>query len=97
MAQKITFPPSTETPQIPIQLCFTYDEPAVFEFDNSGYFSNDNAEAFEPNPPTGNFIAPVTIGPYTAVAQDSKVKFTFFDTVTGQTFTYEVTISARCP
>jgi len=93
----ITFPPSSQTTET-IQECYSWGEPMNVQFTESGYFSGDNSEAFTPNPPTGNFVAPVTIGPYNAVAQNSSVTFTFFDTVTGKSYSYEITIQQeKCP
>lgn len=94
---KITFPPGTVNPTETIEECFPYGEPLTVEFDDSGYFSGDNPEAFTPNPPTGNFVAPVTIGPYNAVAENNVVTFTFFDIVTGETFRYKITVKQSCP
>ena len=94
---KIKFPPDTETPTNTLHECFLFGEPLTVEFGDSGYFSGDNPDAFTPNPPTGNFVAPVTIGPYNAVAQPGEVTFTFFDTVNGKTYYNKITIAEICP
>lgn len=92
---KISFPPGSKLKQI--DLCFEYGEALTIQFDNSGYLSNNNSAAFSPNPPTGNFVAPVSIGPYSAVPVDSTVTFTFFDIVNGKSYATTIQIQASCP
>ena len=96
---KIQYPPPTPARDDITKQCFTYGEVLEIEFGVSGYFSHDNAEAFEPDPPTGNFVAPpiVDISQYHAVAQDSTVTFSFFDTANGKTYKNEITILKTCP
>lgn len=91
----ITFPPGS--PQITQEECYHYGEPLTIQFTESGYLSHDNPEAFTPNPPTGNFVAPVTIGPYNASAEDNTVTFSFFDTVKGKSYKNIITVKAACP
>lgn len=93
---QIKFPPSSPLPDSTVKECFTYGEPLTIQFADSGYFSHDNPEAFTPNPPTGNFVAPVTIGPYNAVAEDQEVTFSFFDTAVGKHYKYCITIKPAC-
>jgi hypothetical protein len=96
---EIHFPPSSETSDTPIPVCFTYGEPLTVSFADMGYLSHNNPHAFEPNLPTGNFVAPppFKLGPYYAVTENCTVMVSFFDTVTGKTYRYEITIKASCP
>ena len=45
------------------------------------------------------FVAPpsIDIGQYFAIAQDSTVTFSFFDTANGKTYRNEITVVATCP
>jgi hypothetical protein len=92
---KIQYPPPTPQQSL-IQLDFVYGEELEIEFDVSGYFSHSNPDAFAPDPPTGNFIAPptVTLRQYYAGLEPTKVTFTYFDTENGSTYNYEITITA---
>jgi hypothetical protein len=99
---KIQYPPTGIQQDKPIQQCFVYGEDLQITFGVSGYFSHDNPTAFEPDPPTGNFVAPppVTLDGYHAVSQDSTVTFSFVDTANGKTYKNEITIVASknlCP
>jgi len=99
---KIQYPPPAFTQDNLIKQCFIYDEELEIEFDTSGYFSHDNPEAFDPDPPSGNFAAPpiVDLKQYFAAAQDSTVTFSFFDTTSGKTYKNLITIVASkdlCP
>ncbi|HEX3469669.1 MAG TPA: hypothetical protein VHT28_00655 [Silvibacterium sp.] len=100
---KIQYPPPIPVKaDTIIKQCFVYGEVLEVQFDTSGYFSHDNAEAFDPDPPTGNFVAPpnVDISQYFAAAEDNTVTFSFFDTANGKTYKNEITIVASkdlCP
>jgi|SRR5271156_2565616 len=99
---KIQYPPPAAQMDTVIKQCFVYKEELEIEFAVSGYFSHDNPTAFDPDPPTGNFVAPpsITISQYFAVAQDSTVTFSFLDTANGKKYRNEITIVAsadRCP
>ena len=91
---KIQYPPTGAPQDTAIRQCFVYGEDLQIQFDVSGYFSHDNPDAFDPDPPTGNFVAPppVVLEGYHAVYQDSTVTFSFVDTANGKTYKNEITI-----
>ena len=99
---KIQYPPPGIEQGKPTKGCFIYGEKLEIQFDVSGLFSHDNNEAFSPDPPTGNFVAPpsLELSQYYAIDQDSVVTFTFVDTANGQTYQNQITIVASrdlCP
>jgi len=91
---KIQYPPSNQMDTV-IERCFVYGEPLEVDFAVSGYFSHDNPIAFEPEPPTGNFVAPLTLTGYQAIDESTTVTFSYF--AAGQTYKYEIKIKDRCP
>jgi hypothetical protein len=99
---KIQYPPPVVAQDNLIKQCFIYGEELEIQFDVSGHFSHDNNEAFSPDPPTGNFVAPppVELSQYYAIHEDNVVTFTFIDTANGQTYRNQITIVASkdlCP
>ena len=99
---KIQYPPPGIEQGKPTKQCFIYGEEVEIQFDVSGLFSHDNNEAFNPDLPTGNFVAPpsLELSQYYAIHQDNVVTFTFVDTANGQTYQNQITIVASsdlCP
>ncbi len=96
---KIQYPPPTAQMDTVIEQCFVYGEILEIEFAVSGYFSHNNPSAFNPDPPTGNFVAPptITISQYFAIDEPGKVTFSFFDTANGKLYENKITIMERCP
>jgi hypothetical protein len=99
---KIQYPPPIPVEDNLVTQCFLYGEELEIQFDVSGYFSHDINVAFDPDPPTGNFVAPpsVELSQYYALHQDSTVTFSFLDTANGITYKNEITIVASkdlCP
>jgi hypothetical protein len=95
-------PPGAGQGDVITKQCFIYGEELEIQFGASGLFSHDNNEAFNPDPPTGNFVAPpsLEISQYYAIHQDSVVTFTFVDTANGETYQNQITIVASrdlCP
>ena len=97
---KIQYPPPTAAQMhTVIKQCFVYGDVLEIEFAVSGYFSHDNPIAFDPDPPTGNFVAPptLTISQYFAISEPHTVTFSYLDTTNGKKYKYEITIKERCP
>jgi len=77
-----------------IEVTYPYGQPITIHFSDVFYFTASNLVTFTPSLPTGSFAANTSIGPYYAVSADGFVLLLATDTVTGQTYAYEITITA---
>jgi len=75
--------------------CVELGESVTIVFLSPGYFSHDDATAFSPDLPTGNFLPTNVIGPYVADTKTHKCTMTFVDT-SGNSVVDEVTIAKKC-
>ena len=76
--------------------CVELGDSVTIAFLSPGYLSHDDATAFSPDLPTGNFLPTNVIGPYIADTKTHTCTMTFVDT-SGNSVVDVVTIKKKCP